>query len=390
MVTVEEALHIIERETQVLEAENLQTELALGRVLAQDVQSSIAMPPFDQSAMDGFALGPDDGSGSYRVVFEIPAGRDASALELQSGECARIFTGSMTPQNCRSVIQQELVERMQDQIFCETFPDKKNIRWKGEQFEKDRVIATKGTILNPGTIGFILSAGITHVNVLRKARVAAIVTGSELIKAGEPLLPGQIYESNSAMLSAAFQQEGIHANLYHVEDNEEVLYQTLQKVEKQADLILFSGGISVGDYDFVRDVCQQNGVEELFYKVQQKPGKPLYFGKKGNSLFFALPGNPSSALTCFYVYVRQALALLEGKKLPARTTFELSQDYHKKGSFTNILRARVKGQKIEILERQSSAELNAWAQTNALIILPAEKNDFQAGESLEAFTLSQF
>jgi molybdopterin molybdotransferase len=392
MVEVKEALELIADHTPRLEPVEMDLAKACSYVLAQDVKATINMPPFDQSAMDGYAIADDGETESYTVIGEIPAGTSASQLHVKAGEAYRIFTGSMIPKNCKRVIQQELVEKNGKSIRISEYKEGTNIRPEGEQFKIDDTLAKKGDILNPGVIGFLASSGVERVFVFRKPRIHILLTGSELTKPGLKLDPGKIYESNGSMLRSAIEQIGLETTIDRVKDN---LFETTKAVQNGlefADILIISGGISVGDHDHVKTSLERNDITEIFYNVSQKPGKPLYFGKRSDQLVFGLPGNPSSALTCFYFYVIPAIQRMMNreKALLSTQVVSLDHDYLKKGSFTNFLRARIENGQAKVLDHQSSAMLNAWAEANALLIVPAEKNSCRIGEKFEALRIDHF
>ena len=302
MIAVEEALRLIQEEQNVItETETIATQEALGRVLSKSIQALIALPSFRQSAMDGYALHIGTGL-TYTVVGEQKAG-DAKTFDLKAGECVRIFTGAAVPDTANAVVIQEKVKRFETKIELENLPQLgQNIRAQGTQIKKGSFPLEKGQVLNPAGLGLIQSLGIQKVKVFRKPRVCVIVTGNELLPPGSTLSEGKIFESNSLILKAALHQIQIEPQIItgvpdQLEDTEDVLKEAFAT----SDLVLISGGISVGDYDFVGKALQNLGVKDIFYKVRQRPGKPLYFGKKGNTFCFALPGNPASTLTCFYV-----------------------------------------------------------------------------------------
>ncbi|TNE99261.1 MAG: molybdopterin molybdenumtransferase MoeA, partial [Bacteroidetes bacterium] len=303
MIPVKEALDRINTNCLPLEEIQLPIQEAVGYVLATDIEAHLDMPPFDQSAMDGYAANWNDTIEQYTVIGVIQAGDYADGISLSPGECARIYTGEMVPKGANTVIQQENVIHEDNIIRITDGKAGLNIRPRGEQYKIGEKLISKGHILNPGSVGFIASNGFTHLTVTPKPRIKILVTGNELGERGNPLHPGQIYESNSVMLLAALKSFGFDAETEKVEDDLNTLKIAVDRALETADMVLISGGISVGDYDFVRQALTENGVEEVFYKVRQKPGKPLYFGRKERKVVFGLPGNPSSALTSFYIYV---------------------------------------------------------------------------------------
>lgn len=392
MISVKEALDLIKINTKHITEEVIPLCEAFDRVLSQDVYSAINMPPFDQSAMDGYAVNySDDTTNSFKVIGEIKAGDDATSVTINEGEAVRIFTGAMVPETAVTVIKQEIVERNGDQIdITEDFVYGANIRRKGEQVEKGGLAAVKGTTLTPGTVGYLAGLGIDKVNVSKLPGITIIVTGSELITADEELTPGKIYESNAIMLQAALHRFGLDCNIDKVKDDYSSTKEMIAGALQNSDVLLLSGGISVGDYDFVAQALEELGTEKIFHRIKQKPGKPLYYGKNKHTSIFALPGNPASALSCFYVYVAYALQLICGNKDPfvPMLEFELSHDFEKKGSLTHFLKARVTEGKIAVLSAQSSAMLSAFTSSNALMVIPEDTNDLKEGIKVKAYFIS--
>jgi molybdopterin molybdotransferase len=248
-----------------------------------------------------------------------------------------------------------------------------NVRNQGEQIKENQLVLEKDTLINPAAIGFIACLGITEITVYAKPNVAILVTGNELVKPGKPLPKGKIYESNSIMLETALKEIGIKKiRTFKVKDDLNATKKALKNCLLNFDVVLVSGGISVGDYDFVKEALLSNGVEELFYKINQKPGKPLFFGKKDKTIVFALPGNPASTLTSFYVYVVPALKKrmgFEAIHLP-KIKRKINTEFNNTSGKSLFLKAFYDDVKVTILESQSSAMLNTFAIANGLIYLP--------------------
>ena len=390
MISVEEALKLVQK--NILPTNKTETKPvanALNQSLAEDVHSPISMPPFRQSAMDGYAVNLHDEL-QFKLIGEVKAG-DGHNPNLNKGEAVRIFTGAAVPDSANAVVIQEKVERIDGIIKVENqIPLQDNIRPLGEQVKQGDVALKKGTKLNPASIGFLTSLGITEVSVYSKPSIAIIVTGNELIEAGQPLSHGKIYESNSDLLkSALIDLDFKDVSIHKVEDDYSKTRNMLDKVISDNDLILISGGISVGDYDFVGKALNELGVEQIFYKVKQKPGKPLFFGKKDDKVIFALPGNPASALTCFYIYVNTALQKMSGNtsysltKIKAKST----TGYIKKGDRAQFLKAQYENGKVTILEGQSSAMLQTYALSNCLAYIPADCFQVNKNDEVEVIFL---
>ncbi|OXB02531.1 molybdopterin molybdenumtransferase MoeA [Flavobacterium oncorhynchi] len=382
MIKVEEALTIIEANSAKMPAQQIAVSKALGYVLAEKVISPIHMPPFRQSAMDGYAF-IHSIKHQYDIVSTSQAG-DHSNLKLNANEAVRIFTGAFVPDAADTVVMQEHVIANKNSILIAAMPAKSaNIRPKGEQIAKDDIVFEAGTLMTPAAIGFLASLGITEIKVHKKPKVAILVTGNELVKPGEKLKKGKIYESNSVMLQAALETIGIKkTKVYSVKDNLKATKKALKSILKKYDIVLISGGISVGDYDFVKEALLQNDVKELFYKINQKPGKPMFFGSKNETLVFALPGNPASSLTNFYIYVvpaiKSRIGFLEIHK--TKVIRKLNSDLKNNTGKTLFLKAKYNETHVEVLDSQSSAMLNTFAVANSLLIVPEGIEEYKKGQ----------
>lgn len=390
MISVEKASKIISENIQATD-QSVKKSLsnALSYVLFKDVVSPINMPPFRQSAMDGYAVSIHVAK-TYNVIGEVKAGDGHQPL-LNPGDAVRIFTGAPVPDSANAVVMQEKATMQNQTLIIENeVVINDNIRTLGEQVLLDEVALKKGMKLNPAAIAFLTTLGITEVEVYKKPLIAIVVTGNELVQAGKTLQYGQIYESNAVMLKSALQQSGYDdVTIYEVEDNFEATLNVLTEAIKKNDVVLVSGGISVGDYDFVGKALKQLGVKEHFYKVNQKPGKPLFFGKKDNKTIFALPGNPAASLSCFYIYVHSAI-----EKLSGNLNFKLNKikalsksNFTKKGDRAQFLKAIYNHGEVEILEGQSSSMLHTFAIANALVYVAHDDESINIKDEVEVILL---
>lgn len=390
MISIKDAISIIKNNTSVLlEETTKRVEKANGYILSKDVISTINMPPFRQSAMDGYALNLHE-SLTYNLIGEVKAG-DAHRPILKSGEAVRIFTGAAVPDTANAVMMQEKVTVNGNNLEIEhQIIEGLNIRPLGEQVKIGETALKKGTKLNPAGIGYLTSLGITNVSVYRKPSIAIVTTGNELIEPGHELKHGQIYESNSKMLqSALYSLKFYDVTLHKVEDNYPNTVALLQSVIAKNDVVIITGGISVGDYDYVGKALTELQVEELFYKVKQKPGKPLFYGKKEKTSIFALPGNPAAALSCFYVYVYIALQTMMNRnaiELPRIQAISTSK-FIKRGDRPQFLKAIYKDSKVEILEGQNSSMLQTFALSNALVFIPDDVSKVNINDEVEVILL---
>ncbi len=390
MISVSKALDLIKSHSSQLPTVKMPLRDSYGCFLAEEVLAPISLPSFRQSAMDGYAFR----SGEIReleVVGECKAG-DALEFELLENQAVRIFTGARVPDRADTVIIQEHVEAGGSKISILQLPEKyANVRKVGEQVQAGDHVLPAGTKINESIIGFLASFGITEVLVFNKPKITLIVTGNELQEPGSHLKPGCIYESNAIMLESALKSRGFDSvRLLKVEDDLESTKKVIA-TGLESDLLLISGGISVGDYDFVNESLQANGVREIFYKVNQKPGKPLWFGKKESTLVFALPGNPSSSLTCFLIYALSALKIMSGNtnfNLDFQSGILKHRTFNKFGKTVFLLGTEKNGE-IEIFEKQASSMLISYALGNALVMIPEQLEILEAGESVQFLPINR-
>lgn len=390
MISVKTAKELVVRHTTITaQTEIVSLQDALNNVLAIDVISEIDMPSFRQSAMDGFAVHIGK-SNNYLIVDEVKAG-DGKNPQLEKGEAIRIFTGAAVPDTANAVVMQEKTQRNENQIKIEdSLKPQMNIRPKGEQIKIGDIALTKGTRINAAHIGFLASLGITKVEVYKKPGIAILITGNELIAPGNKLSFGKIYESNGLMLSSLLNGLGYaDISVIRIPDDFEETRKVLDEAIMANDVVIASGGISVGDYDFVGKALNDLAVEEIFYKVKQKPGKPLFFGKKGAVSIFGLPGNPAAALTCFYMYVYPLLRKTQGASNPelTRISLPLQADFSKKGNRAQFLKAKLQEAEVAILGGQSSAMLEAFGAADALVYLPEDATEIKKGDIVETILL---
>ena len=389
MISVSQAIEQIDKYCFTTKTATKRVQKTMGMVLAADVLSPIFMPPFRQSSMDGYAI-LHGGSEAYKVIGEVQAG-NAENTPLKAGEAVRIFTGARVPDAADTVVMQEHVTREGDYITVDKMPNKNaNVRPLGEQIATGDVALEKGTLLNEASIAFLAGLGIGRVAVYNAPKVSILVTGNELQQLGKKLKEGQVYESNSISLKLALNRIGVKkVKIYRVEDDLKSTTKAVEKCLKKSDLVLISGGISVGDYDFVKQALENNEVAEIFYKVNQRPGKPLWFGQKGNTKVYALPGNPASSLSCFYLYVLPLVKAQMGfanhhlLRLKAIATADIANPTGK----TLFLKGNVEESQATLLTGQASSMLKSFAVSNALLVVPEDKEIIKKGEELTYIAL---
>lgn len=370
MISIERALEIIRDQEVETAVEQVPLGDTHGFWLAEDIRSPFDLPSFDNSAMDGYAV--SGMSDSYRIVGEIQAG-NTSDHALEPGEAVRIFTGAKVPGNTTAVVMQEKTRLEGTVLYVDqTVEMGQHIRRKGEELEAGEKVFSAGHGITPATVGMIGSMGMERVKVFKKPVVRIIGTGDELIAPGKPKADGRIYESNSYSLNAALRKSGFEGReTAHIKDDFSAIKTGIADFLDSSDVLLLSGGISVGEYDFVKQALVENGVTELFHRVFQKPGKPLFFGRKGKTFVFGLPGNPASSLTCFYIYVLPLLQKLSGagKTGLQKVFLPLTHNYELGSDRPAFLKARIEGRSVTILDGQRSSMIHSMALGNTLVLL---------------------
>lgn len=363
---------------------------AAGHTLAEDIYATTDIPAYEQSSMDGYAFSFADKDQPLTIIGEMAAGA-TTQLIIQPGQATRIFTGGPLPIGADTVVMQEKVS-VDNGIL--TIQDDQlqqggHVRNKGAEVSNGALAIHQGCYLTPAAIGFLAGIGETEVKVYPAATVSIIITGNELIEPGQSLGFGQVYQSNSYMLDTALRSAGISQVIAAREADDPVaLQRVLENALQQTDVVLLTGGVSVGDYDFVVQAAAKCGVEQAFHRVKQKPGKPLYFGTLNNKLVFGLPGNPSSVLSCFYQYVLPALDLLSQRPSSIQSTVaRLGSDYQKNAGLTHFLKGNYKEGKAWPLGAQESFRLSSFAQANCLIQLAEEQTVFREGDEVTVYLL---
>ena len=397
MISVIEAKKIIEENIVALRPAKLSLQNAAGKILAEDVYATIDIPFFPQSSMDGYAFLFSEWKLNKKLLIEgeIAAGSNEEIF-LSPKKAIRIFTGAPVPQGADTVVMQEKVtinssaaSEKELIIEDELIQQGSNVRLKGSEIKAGELALQKGSLLTPAAVGFLAGIGVAEVIVFPNPSISIIITGKELQQTGKPLEYGQVYESNSFTLASSLHHLHIDdIKIFHADDNLEILTGILQQALQQSDIILLTGGISAGDYDFVLQAADNCGVIKFFHKIKQRPGKPLYFGKKEHKLVFGLPGNPSSVLTCFYEYVLEALQILTGRKISLQTIqAALSKPFHKTAQLTHFLKGFYNGETVIILNAQESYRLSSFAKANCLVKINEEVMECKEGEIVEVHLL---
>jgi molybdopterin molybdotransferase len=397
MIPFDEARNRILARVAPLGGERVPIFAAAGRVLAEEVCAPVDMPPWDNSAMDGYAVRSADCAGPAALKLTgYRAAGDAACPKVTPGCAVRIMTGSLIPEGCDAVVPFEETEESGGFVRIRAaVKPRVHIRFRGEDVKTgDRVIPS-GTVLRPPEISMLASFGKAFVPVYRKARVALLSTGDELVELGEPLSPGKIVNSNTVSLAAAIEEAGAAPVLLGIAaDDKECLREKIRE-GLAADALVTSAGVSAGDRDYVREVLSELSVEEVFWKVDIKPGRPTAFGMKDGKPVFSLPGNPVSSLVTFEVFVRPALLKMMGHPEPRKRLVKavLKEPIRKKAGRTHFFRVRVAVEEGEYVAwtsgDQNTGILRTMVLANGIAALPAERADFQAGEKVDVYLLYQ-
>ncbi len=383
MISVIEARKLIAENCNREKTESRLLSKSQGYVLAKPVFSPVDTPPFHQSAMDGYAFSFEnwDGKSDLEIGGEIQAG-SKNVIEIKPLQAARIFTGAALLAGADTVVMQEHVSRNGKIIHINNSQLLKgtNVRPLGSQTKKGELVLDKGQLLTAPAICFLAGIGIQKVDVFPKPAISIIVTGKELIQPGQSLTGGKIYESNSFGLIAGLNElDIIPTSLEIVDDVEEEIVNAINR-QLNSDILILTGGVSVGDYDFVPKTLEKCSVKNIFHKIKQKPGKPFYFGKLNQSLVLGLPGNPASALTCFYEYIIPVIGSFTKKQYQRKLKMHLANDFKKKAGLTYFLKGQTNDEEVMILNNQESYMMNSFAIADCLIELEEDKEHFMKGE----------
>ena len=388
LLTIDDALALVLDHVQALPGEAAAVADAAGRVLAEDARARVDLPPFPSSAMDGYAVRAEETPGSLVVAGQSAAGRPAQA-PLASGQAIAISTGAVVPDDADAVVPVERVQRDGDAVVVERVEVGENVRPRGGDIREGATVVPAGTTCGPAQLGALAAAGLATVHCARRPRVAVLATGSELRTPGESLGPGEIYESNTVMLAAQLRRAGADAEvLGAVADDAEATRAALER-GLAADVLLTSGGVSVGEHDLVRGLLAELGAVEVFWRVAVKPGKPLAFSTRASTLVFGLPGNPVSSFVGFELFVRPALAALQGARDPAPAFLpgRLGVTVARNAARDELVRARVEDGVVQPLRGQESHMIARAALATALVLIPRGDGELAAGADVSWLSL---
>ena len=401
MLSFEDARQTILSNVNCMEAEAVEILDALGRVIAEDVIAPIDLPSFDNSAMDGYAVRVSDCNRFAPLIVSgyIPAGGTAVATEVLPGNAIRIMTGAPVPSGCDAIVPLEDVEEVQEagkEIWVvKTAPRSgQHIRRAGEDVKRGETVLPAGALIRVPAVSVLASLGRTQVQVYRKPVVAILATGDELVEPGQALPEGKLYNSNSVALAAAVREAGAEAIILGIARDDREHMRPMIASGLTADVLITAAGVSVGDRDFVRDVLEELGVIQLFWKVDMKPGKSMAFGTCGGKPVFSLPGNPVSAMITFEEMVRPALLKMMGhrKVVKPLVTATLQEEMRKKSGRVFFSRVRLERVNDKLLAWNAGNQETGFVQTllhaDALAVLPADRVSFAAGEEIDVHLLS--
>lgn len=389
MISLSEAFALYPLHVRPLRTQATPLHAALGHVLRAPVQARCDLPRFSQSALDGYVLTNDDAAVpcTLTITDSIAAGDTGALRPLQNGECQRILTGARVPANAGAVIGQENTKVSDGRMTFDTaLKPGANIRWQGEELRENTTLGKTGQRLTPGHLASLAAAGIAEVSVTRMPRIRVLVSGDEVKPAGTPLLDGQIWDANGPLVLAWLHSQGYECELQYIGDTREAVADALNAALSEADLIITTGGVSVGDKDFIIPVAESLGVERVFWKVAQKPGKPLYFGQRGDRSLIGLPGNPGAVLIGLTLHVRAVLDILEGAATPGAVFFYAALSHEVKGDAKRDCLHRMRLQigedgraLLQPLPNQDSHMLSNLANADVLVHLPAQAEAHTSG-----------
>lgn len=383
LISIDEALQLVQQRPVVLTTEQVALQNSLSRYLAQAVYSPVDLPSFSQSAVDGYAICAsleDLQNANFKVIGEIKAGSELQ-YQLLEGQAIRIFTGGKIPEGTTHVARQEIVVVESDRRIrlTEHIRPHADIRFTGEEIQQGQLLADLGQKMNIGALAALSMAGVQTVEVYRLPKVAVVITGDEVAKTPADLQAGKVFDANAPLLKACLDSYGIQAEILHIADDAAQVSQCFNVLKQQYDVIITTGGVSVGDYDFVRPCAFEAGFEQIFWKVKQKPGKPLFFAEymqaDQHCYLLGLPGNPAAVYVCMQIYGRALLDALQDQRQAVQwfsgiLTHGLKPDARER--FLRMYACFEQGQlKLQSLAKQQSHMLSNLMQANCLVRIPA-------------------
>jgi len=383
MISMEEVFQILNEQSAEFSIEKIRLREASGRILAAPVLSPIDQPPFDKSAMDGWAIRADEKAVELKVIETIAAG-DVGTCTIEPGTCAAIMTGAKMPEGAGRVIRVEYSRREGDRVFIEQDDPLENIIHRGENMKAGDVVLTP-RVLKPGEIGILASMGFGEVEVVIPPSIGIIATGTELKEPGVPLEDGEIYNSNGHQLMAQADIWGCMVHYYGITpDDPEKLSQVVNRALEETDIVLLSGGVSMGEFDYIPRILEESGVKKLFHRIAVKPGKPLWFGKNDKNFVFGMPGNPVSTFILFEVFVKHLIQRLCGLDYdPAYLRGIMGKTINRKTwDRTEFLPVKWVNEEVFPISYNGSSHLNALAEATGLIIVDRDIRTVEKGATV--------
>jgi molybdopterin molybdotransferase len=391
-LSIDEALALVLARVQPLDAEDVPLRLAAGRVLAEPGRAVIDLPPFDSSAMDGFAVRAEDTPGRLPVIGQSAAGLPFSGT-LPARAAVAISTGAVVPPGADAIVPVEETSRDGGSVVVAGAKPGAHLRPRGGDAPAGAVVVPPGVRLRPAELGALAAAGIAGIRAFRRPRVAVLATGTELRQPGSPLAPGEIYEANTPLLTAQLVAAGADVDVLAPVADDAAATSAALAAGITADVLVTSGGVSVGPHDLVRAGLAELGVEEVFWRVDVRPGRPIAFGVRGRTLVFGLPGNPVSSLVGCELFVRPAVLALQGVAEPGPSFLPgtLGAAVHRDPRRTQLLRARLRvepdGVVLEPLRGQESHMIATAAGAAALVRIDAGAGELPAGSLVRYLSL---
>ncbi|MBU2504183.1 MAG: molybdopterin molybdotransferase MoeA [Candidatus Omnitrophica bacterium] len=387
MLLFQEALNLISRNVKQLAAVKVSLQKSVGMILAENLCSRIAMPPFNKSAMDGYALCACDVEKvpvTLRCLTSIEAGISFNKT-IRAGECAKIMTGAPIPKGADSVVMVEYTQQIKDSVcILKKVIKKENVCVKGEDIKINQKVLSEGRKISVSDISLIAAIGRSHIKAIGKPRVAVLNTGGEIIPPGKKLVKNKIYNSNGLQLQALLLSDNIEPVFLGIaKDKPKDLEQAIRK-GLECDVLLISGGVSMGDYDLVPAILKKCNVRKIFHKVKIKPGKPLFFGKRKNAIVFGIPGNPVSNFLTYQVFIRPALSKMMGKK-PYGPKFSegiIEKAFHHKAGRKHFIPAKISKKGVNYyvtpIESHGSADVLALSRADGFMVVEADRRVVKA------------
>ena len=396
-IQVKDAVELVMEHAVGLASEQVELDDSYGRILAQPLTATTDVPPFNRSPYDGYAIRSRDTAGAsgtsrieFSVIDQIGAG-EVSGKTLHAFEAIRIMTGAQLPAGADAVAMfEQTLEKGETFTLRKPFDKLENVSLQGEDVSKDETVIESGNLINPGTVALLATFGYSQPTVAKLPTVGILSTGTELLAVGDALVPGKIRNSNGPMIMAQLKRMGIPCKMYGMSiDNLDESFKAVQKAAHETDCLITTGGVSVGDFDFLPAIYERLGAKVLFNKVAMRPGSVTTVAVADGRFLFGLSGNPSACFTGFEIFVRPALLKMMGAEKPfvPHTTALLAEDFDKANPFTRFIRAIYDGETVRPAGFNKSNAVSSIARGNALIVLPGGTRGFVKGDRIDVLLL---